>query len=161
MVQPHPNQIGRSGEQATTPIDLEYAGLKQALTVDCSRYDDANKNLQRVLSSFGAYQQGQSTTLLLQDKPLVLDTGTGRLRQIALSATLGLVIGGPLAAMGTILLTLADGTIRYGFHARQLLNKTNLLELPEYKVVKPKKTSSGQPEFVIPVGVCYHRRCYT
>lgn len=136
----HPNQIGQttSNTGATTPLDLEYATLNQNMTVARSRYDDANSNLEKVETSYNAYKQGQSTSIRVQDKPVVLGSAVGRLTQVALGVVIGLAASAGIAVIGTIVLTVFDSTIRYSFYARDILNKEFLLELPEYRVVKPK-----------------------
>lgn len=142
----HPNQIGQniSNGGATTPIDLEYANLNQNLTVARTRYDEANANLEKVVTNYNAYKQGQSTTLRVQDKPAILGNGNSRLAQIGLGTAIGLAISAILVLASTILITLLDGTIRASFYARQLLSDEFLLELPQYKVVKPKALKKGQ-----------------
>lgn len=143
----HPNQIGQtvSNAGATTPLDLEYATLNQNLTVARGRYDDANANLEKVMTSYNAYKQGQSTSIKVQDKPVVLGSATGKVTQIALGVAIGLAASALIAVIGTIVLTLFDSTIRYSFYARAILNKEFLLEMPEYKVVKPKALKKGGP----------------
>ena len=159
----HPNQIGQTTNNngATTPLDLEFATLNQNLTVARTRYDDANTNLQKVVTSFSAYKQGQSTSIRVQDKPVVLGSTIGRLTQVALGVIVGLAASVVLALLGTILITLLDSTIRYSFHARDILSKEFLLELPQYKIVKPKaikKGSSIQLQPVIKEGVASRRQ---
>ncbi|MBN9393174.1 MAG: hypothetical protein J0I20_34390 [Chloroflexi bacterium] len=159
----HPNQIGQttSNNGATTPLDLEYATLNQNLTVARSRYDDANSNLEKVVTSYNAYKQGQSTSIRVQDKPVVLGSAVGKVTQVALGVVIGLAVSAVVAVIGTIVLTVFDSTIRYGFYARDILKKEFLLELPEYKVVKPKTLKKGatiQTEPSIKEGIASKRQ---
>jgi hypothetical protein len=96
-----------------------------------------------VVNSYNAYKQGQSTSIRVQDKPVVLGSAVGRLSQVALGVVIGLAASALVALIGTVILTLFDSTIRYSFYARTILNKEFLLELPEYKVVKPKISKKG------------------
>jgi hypothetical protein len=164
FIEQHPNQLGRSTTgEATTALDLEFSNLNKDLTDARARYDDSNNNLQKVASTYNAYKQGQSITLRVQDKPAIIGNAAGLLRPIALGAGIGLALGLFLALLGTILLTWLDETIRYGFYARQVLGRGNLLVLPEYKVLKPARlkagqTSEGQPVVVIKEGAASKRR---
>lgn len=143
FIEDHPNQVsadsGSGGNRPTNPQDLEYANLNQNLTIARTRYDDANSNLERVLNSYGAYQQGQATTLRVQDKPVVLDASSSKIRPLALGIGGGLGVAIALSILGTIVLTLLDDTIRYGYYARQVFGRERVLEMPNYRPARHKK----------------------
>lgn len=135
FIDDHPNQVSAdAGTRVSSPEDLEYNKLNQALQDARQRYDAAKNTLDSVLNSYKAYQQGQATTIRVLDKPAINDAGTSKLRQIGLGAGLGLVIGLICSIIGAIILTFLDGVLRYTFYAYNVLGRERILELPNYRV---------------------------
>jgi tetratricopeptide (TPR) repeat protein len=133
----NPNKIGSEGAtRAVRPEDLEFATLTQNRDAARKQYDDANAALEKVQASYGAYLQGQDTTLKIQDKPEVFSTSSGKARQAAMGAAIGFAVGVILAVLGTVALTLLDGTIRQPFHAQRTLGVGRVLELSNVNPVR-------------------------
>lgn len=124
----NPNKIGSEGAtRAVRPEDLEFATLTQNRDAARKQYDDAKTSLEKVQASYGAYQQGQDTTLRIQDKPEVFSTTSGKLRQMGMGGAIGLIVGVVLAILGSICLTLIDNTLRQPAYAERVLQVDRIL----------------------------------
>ncbi len=143
FIEDHPNQVGTNWAlHASNPEELEYSRLNQNLDNARKGYNTAKANLERVLTSYEAYLQGQSTTIKVLDKPAILEVGSTQTRQIAIGVGVGIVVGLIFAIIGTIILTLLDPVMRYSFHAHQILVHEQVIELPNYGLKSKIKNQS-------------------
>lgn len=140
FLEAHPNQVVQNNlNRAVSPDDLEYTRLQGILDAANKRSSDAINNLTRAQNTYTAFQQGQTTSLQVQDKSAVSDNGSGKLRSVATGIGIGLALALFIAGILTILLTLLDNTIRHGFYARQLMKRELIIEMPVYRPVQSKK----------------------